>query len=198
MDRLLDLKNCTESYYKSIPSSLIEDTFLLLNLIAKAARIIKEYDESHDFPNNKSYDLNDEDIEYRNTLATYFKENVVKVPHLPINCFYPQATTYIQNKQNEWTPLYADIDNLFITDAIKPYYIKRLIDHIILITNKDLGLYYDIGKKIESLLKGKSQIRTKKKDDEYTYRRQKEYQFYQGLTLCFYTQIQIILFYINA
>ena len=83
MDRLLNLKNCTESYYKSIPSSLIEDTFLLLNLIAKAARIIKEYDESHDFPNNKSYDLNDEDIEYRNTLTTYFKENVVKVHIYP-------------------------------------------------------------------------------------------------------------------
>lgn len=197
MDKLLDLKICTEFYYKSIPSSLIEDTFSLLNLIAKAARIIKEFEESHDFTNNKSYNLNDEEIEYKNKLTTFFKENVTDMPHLPVSCFYPQATTYLQNKHNEWTPLYVDIDNLFITDAIKPYYVKSLIDHIILITNKDLSLFYDIRTRIESLLKGKSQIRTKKKDDEYTYRRQKDYQFYQGLALCFYTQIQIILFYIE-
>ena len=197
MDKLLDLKNCTELYYKSIPSSLIEDTFSLLNLITKAARIVIEFEESYDFTNNKSYNLNDEEIEYKNKLTTFFKENVTDMPHLPLSCFYPQATTYLQNQHNEWIPLYADIDDLFITDLIKPSYVKRLIDHITLITNKDLNLFYDIRTKIESLLIGKSQIRTKKKDDEYTYRRQKEYQFYQGLTLCFYTQIQIILFFID-
>lgn len=121
MDRLIDLKQCTESYYNNNPSSLIEDVFALLNLITKASRIIKEYDELQNLSTTKNK-INNENIkkelEYWNNISTFFKNRVSETSHLPINNFYPQPTTYLQNNEKGWNPIYADIDNLFIRDVI--------------------------------------------------------------------------------
>lgn len=189
----MELKKYTEIYYNNTPLSLTEDILFLLTLITRAGRIIKLFDET----NNKNINIklmNQDELEHWNIISTYFKEKVCKTPHLPFCYFYPQPTTHIQNKQNEWIPLYADIDNLFIKDIINPFYTQNLVDHISLITSKDLSLFYDMRKEIENLL---IKNKTVNENDEYTYRRHIEYDFYRGITLCYYTQIQMILFYIK-
>lgn len=197
MDNLIELKKCTEIYYNSTPLSLTEDTLFLLTLITKASRIIRLFDETDNFLNDKNINIelmDQDEFDHWNSISTFFKEKVCKTPHLPICYFYPQPTTHIQNNQNEWIPLYANIDNLFIKDIINPYYTQNLINHISLISSKDLNIFYDMRKEIDNLLMDHETIKI---NDEYTCRRHIEYNFYRGLTLCFYTQIQMILLYIE-
>lgn len=87
MDRLTDLKQCSDIYYNSNPSFLIEDTFALLHLITKAARIIQEFDEIQIFSSHKDkIDIENinKELEYWNNISTFFKDRVSEKPHLPI------------------------------------------------------------------------------------------------------------------